>query len=215
MRFNAVVTAAVMPAVFFGVTSTHSVHVEVPSDQKSKIVSETKKPEKPKFVTVKQGDYLVKIAKDNNTTYPRVFNANPKIKNPDLIYPGDKIRIPKADEKLKDRGLTQAQTTATTPNYGVNRANFSYAPKINYSRPVNGGVWDRIASCESGGNWNINTGNGYYGGLQFTLASWRGVGGSGYPNQASKTEQIARAQILQARQGWGAWPVCSVRAGVR
>jgi hypothetical protein len=76
-------------------------------------------------------------------------------------------------------------------------------------------VWDRIAACESGGNWAINTGNGYYGGLQFSLSSWRGVGGSGLPSDASKAEQIARAQILQARQGWGAWPVCSIKAGVR
>jgi ABC-type transport system substrate-binding protein len=71
--------------------------------------------------------------------------------------------------------------------------------------------WDRIAACESGGNWGINTGNGYYGGLQFNLATWRAYGGHGKPHQASKAEQIRIAEKVQAKQGWGAWPVCSRR----
>lgn len=75
-------------------------------------------------------------------------------------------------------------------------------------------VWDRLAECESGGNWAINTGNGYYGGLQFTLSSWSAVGGSGYPHQASREEQILRGQRLQALQGWGAWPACSAKLGL-
>jgi hypothetical protein len=76
-------------------------------------------------------------------------------------------------------------------------------------------VWDRVAQCESGGNWSINTGNGYYGGLQFSLQSWRAVGGSGYPHNASKLEQIDRAERLRAIQGWGAWPSCSRQLGLR
>ena len=76
-------------------------------------------------------------------------------------------------------------------------------------------TWDRLAQCESGGNWQINTGNGYYGGLQFALSSWRAVGGSGYPHNASKAEQIRRAELLLQRQGWGAWPACSSRLGLR
>lgn len=77
------------------------------------------------------------------------------------------------------------------------------------------GVWDQLAQCESGGNWSINTGNGYYGGLQFSLQSWRGVGGSGYPHQASREEQISRGQALQRIQGWGAWPGCARQLGLR
>jgi hypothetical protein len=76
-------------------------------------------------------------------------------------------------------------------------------------------VWDRLAKCESGGNWSINTGNGYYGGLQFSLSSWRAVGGSGYPHHHSKLEQIRRGERLQALQGWGAWPSCSRQLGLR
>ncbi|MEJ7585442.1 MAG: transglycosylase family protein [Acidimicrobiales bacterium] len=78
-----------------------------------------------------------------------------------------------------------------------------------------GGVWDRLAQCEAGGNWSINTGNGFYGGLQFTLSSWQGVGGTGYPHQNSRETQIAMGQRLQASQGWGAWPACSIKLGLR
>jgi uncharacterized protein YabE (DUF348 family) len=80
---------------------------------------------------------------------------------------------------------------------------------------VSGGVWDRLAQCESGGNWSINTGNGFYGGLQFSLGTWRAYGGNGMPNKASKASQIAIAQKVQADVGWGAWPGCSSRLGLR
>jgi hypothetical protein len=76
-------------------------------------------------------------------------------------------------------------------------------------------MWERLAGCESGHNWSINTGNGYYGGLQFSLSSWQWVGGSGYPHRASRAEQIRRAEILLSRQGWNAWPSCSRQLGFR
>ncbi|MGW2618952.1 transglycosylase family protein [Streptomyces sp. NPDC001500] len=81
---------------------------------------------------------------------------------------------------------------------------------------ADGGVWDRIAQCESGGNWHINTGNGYYGGLQFSAGTWRAYGGTAYAStadKASKAQQISVAAKVQNSQGWGAWPVCSARAG--
>jgi hypothetical protein len=89
------------------------------------------------------------------------------------------------------------------------------AGKRQLSRPVVGQPWAALAECESGGDWSINTGNGYYGGLQFSLTSWRGVGGDGYPHQATVAEQIRRAEMLQAIQGWGAWPTCSQIVGLR
>lgn len=79
----------------------------------------------------------------------------------------------------------------------------------------NGSSWDRLAQCEAGGNWAVNTGNGYYGGLQFSAQSWRAVGGSGLPNQASRETQIAMGERLRAAQGWGAWPSCSAKLGLR
>jgi uncharacterized protein YabE (DUF348 family) len=81
-----------------------------------------------------------------------------------------------------------------------------------------GDIWDAIASCEAGGNWAINTGNGYYGGVQFDQGTWERNGGlryAGRPDLASREEQIAVAEVTRARQGWGAWPVCSGRAGSR
>ncbi|PYC82736.1 transglycosylase [Streptomyces tateyamensis] len=78
-------------------------------------------------------------------------------------------------------------------------------------------VWDKVASCESTGNWSINSGNGFYGGLQFTSSTWAAYGGTQYApraDQASKDQQIAVAERVLAGQGPGAWPVCSVKAGL-
>lgn len=90
-----------------------------------------------------------------------------------------------------------------------------------------GDVWDRLADCESGSRdrhgrvipgsarWSLNSSNGYFGGLQFSLESWRWVGGSGYPHEHSREEQIARAKVLQRRIGWRrGWPSCSRRLGL-
>jgi hypothetical protein len=76
-------------------------------------------------------------------------------------------------------------------------------------------TWDALAECESGGDWHINTGNGYYGGLQFSLGSWQGVGGTGYPHEHSRETQIAMGQRLYASSGWGAWPACTAELGWR
>ena len=73
--------------------------------------------------------------------------------------------------------------------------------------------WDAIAKCESGGNWAINTGNGFYGGLQFSPATWTANGGTGMPNQASREEQIRVAENVYKTQGIGAWPTCGAKAG--
>jgi uncharacterized protein YabE (DUF348 family) len=76
-------------------------------------------------------------------------------------------------------------------------------------------VWDRLAQCESGGNWAINTGNGYYGGLQFNVGTWRAYGGTGYPHQASRETQIAVATRLRdATGGYGSWPGCAAKLGL-
>ena len=83
--------------------------------------------------------------------------------------------------------------------------------------PAHADVWDSVAQCESGGNWSINTGNGYHGGLQFSASTWRAYGGTAYaPSaaQATKAQQIAVAQKVLQGQGPGAWPVCSKKAGL-
>lgn len=88
------------------------------------------------------------------------------------------------------------------------------------SAPAVGGgsVWDSLAQCESGGDWSINTGNGYQGGLQFSASTWSGYGGNAYApsaDQATREQQIAVAEKVQAGQGWGAWPACTSQLGIR
>lgn len=79
-------------------------------------------------------------------------------------------------------------------------------------------VWDRVAACESSGNWSVNTGNGYYGGLQFLDSTWDSFGGEAYAStadRATRSQQIAVAERVLATQGWNAWPTCSRKAGLR
>ncbi len=81
---------------------------------------------------------------------------------------------------------------------------------------TNGSIWDAIAGCEAGGNWAVNTGNGYYGGVQFDQGTWERNGGLRFAPRAdlaTREEQITVAEVTRERQGWGAWPVCSGRAG--
>src|SRR5581483_6492585 len=126
---------------------------------------------KPVEVEIQPNDTLSSIAAANNTTYIRIFDANSSIQNPDLIYPGNKVRIPSADEQLPDRPLPAVQP-AIMPAYNT-PVSRTYAPVTHYT---SGTGWDGVARCESGGNWAINTGNGYYGGLQFTQQTWAGAG---------------------------------------
>lgn len=79
-------------------------------------------------------------------------------------------------------------------------------------------VWDELAQCESSGNWHINTGNGFYGGLQFWQPTWTDFGGAAFASRAdlaSREQQIVVAERVRAVQGWGAWPACSRKLGLR
>jgi len=104
-------------------------------------------------------------------------------------------------------------TTTTTPP--APPAVQPVASGTGYNDPSNPAAWDRLAQCESGGNWAANTGNGYYGGIQFSIASWQGVGGSGRPDQASRETQIAMGQRLWNQGGWQHWPACTLKLGYR
>jgi LysM repeat protein len=194
----------------------------------AKALSRTTTASHPDTVKVVHGDTLSSIAGKHQTTYVRLFDANSNISNPNVIFPGQVIRIPAATEQLPDRlhpapAVTKPRAQTASAPVAASRPAPAPAPRPQVRNTVaapavsapSSGVWASIAQCESGGNWAANTGNGFYGGLQFTLSSWHAVGGAGYPNQASASEQIARAKILQARQGWGAWPVCAAKIGLR
>ncbi|MEV7992285.1 transglycosylase family protein [Streptomyces sp. NPDC086077] len=113
------------------------------------------------------------------------------------------------------RNVRKARTTAVLAGAAL-LAPLGLLAASGTATAADGGVWDRIAQCESGGDWHINTGNGYYGGLQFSADTWRAYGGTAYAataDQASREQQIAVATKVQGAQGWGAWPTCSTRAG--
>jgi len=209
-------------------------------------------PAKPRTYKVVAGDSLSSIAQDFGikglSGWRRLFDANRKIDNPDLITVGARLRIPAKGAELKRRSLpappapvvvapvapprvdssasrsssstdtsssdSSSTDTSSSDSSSTDTSSAESAPAPPSSAPSSG-VWASLAQCESGGNWSIDTGNGYYGGLQFSLSTWQGYGGSGMPHEASASEQIAVAERVQASQGWGAWPACSAELGLR
>ncbi|QNG17871.1 DUF348 domain-containing protein [Rhodococcus triatomae] len=122
-------------------------------------------------------------------------------------------------QKINGREVARTPTDATVLNPATPKTVRVGAKPGTEVPPVqNGAVWDALAQCEAGGNWAINTGNGYYGGVQFDQNTWERQGGLKYAPRAdlaTREEQIAVATRTQQTQGWGAWPSCSSRLGVR
>lgn len=211
MRLIALSLAAVLGTIVLGSSST--VANAAPKQEIKKEVAA-------KMVTIAPGDSLTKIATEKESTVQRLYDANEKIENPNLIFPGEELRVPTKDEKLTTRQMPAdavvepVVVAASTTNRSAPVVR-SAAPRVVAAPVASGSVWDQLAACEAGGNWSINTGNGYYGGLQFTVSSWQAVGGSGLPSDASREEQIQRGEMLLARQGWGAWPACTAKLGLR
>jgi uncharacterized protein YabE (DUF348 family) len=114
----------------------------------------------------------------------------------------EQVTLVYADGKLRERIVRATEPVSKPVTEIVSRGTSRTAPDS---------VWDKIAKCESGGNWKINTGNGYYGGLQFSAATWKSVGGPGLPHENSREVQIKYAKILQARSGWGQWGCAGAR----
>lgn len=178
--------------------------------------------------TVRPGDSLSKIARHfyhNPNRWPLLWREN-HIHNPNLIRIGMRLHLPRnhpISTHLMARAMAAIPKPPPPPPVVVaTQAPASSTPAAPASNPApapvavttDGVNWDAIAQCESGGNWAINTGNGYTGGLQFTQGTWDAYGGGQYAasaNQASRSAQIAVAQRVLAGQGIGAWPVCGAR----
>lgn len=235
MRLSVIVSGSLLLATFF-VADQPKIHAQLSNNQQPAAQSAPAAPAPaPKVVEVQPGDYLAKIAEQHQTTYPRLFDANTEIKDPDVIYPGSKVRIPLPDEQLPSRVVAvepppavpkaAPKSTAVAPQPRAAQpqpAPRSVAPAKPAPAPVaavnDGSVWDRLAQCESGGNWAINTGNGYHGGLQFNSATWLGSGGGAYAPRAdlaTREQQIAVAERLRAARGFSPWPACSAKLGLR
>jgi len=124
-------------------------------------------------------------------------------RTPSLAGAGQEREEDLSNSKITARVLGAGAAVALSAGIGLATAT-----------PAHADVWDQVAQCESSGNWSTSTGNGFYGGLQFTQSTWNAYGGSGNPANASKAEQKAVAQRVLAGQGAGAWPVCGPRAGL-
>ena len=113
----------------------------------------------------------------------------------------EKILEPEGVDELK----------AISMSYEIDKVTPTPTPKID---PVTDDVWIKLAQCESKQNWKADTGNGYFGGLQFSQGAWNSVGGSGKPSDASAEEQISKGKLLQSKRGWGPWGSCSKKLGL-
>jgi LysM repeat protein len=168
--------------------------------------AEASKP--PKTVEVQSGDSLSLIAQAQALeSWVPLWNANTGIEHPDMIYPGQQLVVPEGPTPERPlptgvvvQSVAVAQPQPVKPTGAVRKA----AP-ANYAAGA-GGILARIRQKESGGNYAINTGNGYYGAYQFDLRTWHGVGGTGLPSEASPAEQDMRAQMLYDRRGCSPWP---------
>lgn len=186
---------------------------------------DTNKTETGNYIVIQPGDTLSKIASEHGSTVERIFSANISIENPNLIFPYEKLRIPLADEQLAPRATPQPATpaSAVVPPQEAPVAEAEPAEPAAPAAPAapvvaSGSVWDSIAMCEATGDWSINTGNGFSGGLQFTPSTWSEFGGGEYApmaHQASREQQIDIAEKVLSVQGWGAWPACTSKLGLR
>jgi LysM repeat protein len=171
--------------------------------------------------TVQQGDSLSAIAAHTYgkaADWPAVWWVNRhQVANPNLITAGQRLRLP-ASGQVPAWMARAAQAAIPAPPpapaaVSVTQPSPPAAASVTTAAPASSGGanWSAIAACESGGNWSASTGNGFYGGLQFTEQTWLGYGGGQYAssaNQATKAQQIAVAERVLAGQGIGAWPTC-------
>jgi uncharacterized protein YabE (DUF348 family) len=141
---------------------------------------------------------------------PEAYEGETTVVTPGVVgKASEKVDVVIADGQVRDRVVLE-RTVTTEPVAQVEKRGTKAKPQV-----APEGVWAALAQCESGGNPTTNTGNGYYGLYQFSAGTWRSVGGSGLPSEASSEEQTMRAQMLQARSGWGQWPSCSSKLGLR
>lgn len=173
--------------------------------------------------TVRPGDTLSAIAADQMGTpaaWPAIWQANqPGLSDPDMIQVGQTLTVPPPGTPVPPPPVAPAPApTSPAPVVRVAltvRAAPRPASTPDPAQAAEDGVnWDAIARCESSGNWAIDTGNGFYGGLQFTASTWRAFGGTQYAPRAdlaTREQQIAIAERVLASQGIGAWPVCGRR----
>ena len=147
------------------------------------------------------------------TPDPNAFRGDEKVTTPGVA--GEKTNVYRVTVVDGVETAREALSTRVTREPVAEQVATGTQEKPAAPAVVDGGVWDRLAQCEAGGNWAINTGNGYYGGLQFNPGTWRANGGQGLPHQNSREQQIAIAEKVRAASGgFGAWPGCARKLGL-
>jgi hypothetical protein len=165
--------------------------------------------------TVQDGDTLSSIAESHlgsASAWPAIWQINQvALANPDAITIGETLLIPPMGTPVPPAPHVAAAPVAVPAPAPAKPATQHSAVVPAISMPIN---WDAVARCESGGNWHINTGNGFYGGLQFDYGTWLSNGGGAYASRAdlaSREQQIDIANRVFAARGRSPWPVCGYR----
>ena len=159
---------------------------------------------------VKPGDTLSEIAQANGADWHQLAQIN-NLKDPDLILIGQTLTldgVKKAADSAPRKFTQKVETKKVRKTEREVRSSRSADRPASSAKANLSGAWAKVANCESGGNPNAVNGAGYYGLFQFDLQTWRSVGGSGNPTQASAAEQLSRAKKLYAQRGASPWPVC-------
>lgn len=167
--------------------------------------------QQPKKHIVASGESLSSIATAHTLpSWRTLWDANLQLQNPDQLNIGQEITVPTGAVPERPLpagyGAPAPAPVAQPVQQPVAAAKAAPARRVTPAAPASGDVFARIRAKESGGNYAANTGNGYYGAYQFDLGTWRGVGGSGLPSNASPAEQDMRAKMLYDRRGCSPWP---------
>ncbi|MBC7633021.1 resuscitation-promoting factor [Aeromicrobium sp.] len=150
--------------------------------------------------------YPVKVRKDSSVTAGETKIVTEGVSG----RKQQKVELILADGKVRNREVLTSRTLSA-PRPQIEARGTKPKEPAPVTMSTGDTVWDKIAECESGGNWSINSGNGYYGGLQFSADTWHSVGGPGLPHESTREVQIKFAKILQARSGWGQWGCAEAR----
>lgn len=180
---------------FFSSDEVETIQIEVQSYDEVKLEN----------FSFEQTEVLLDMNSESVTTHDELVSSTPSPSPSPMMSPTP-TAIPTAS-------ITHTPTPTSIPTT-VPTQTPTPTPEVKSAAIVGDEIWDTIAKCESGNNWSIDTGNGYFGGLQFSQSAWESVGGSGNPAHASREEQIEKGKKLQEKRGWGVWGDCAKKLGL-
>lgn len=171
--------------------------------------------------SVVAGDSLSQVAtKHSLANWKLVWDANPSLTNPDQLNVGQVLVIPTKEvaaprELPGGYGVVVSAPVSYQSTYAKKTTTARRTTPAVAQQPAGDDAWARLRACESGGNYSINTGNGYYGAYQYNNGTWNNYGGYARADLAPAAVQDAKARETQASRGWNPWPACSSKLGLR